>query len=549
MKKKQIITSSLETENKLLKKQIVNLEKEIALLKSSKPKTSTFSNLYSNILDNIPLAILGLDMEGNMQIANSYFIKLFDFNTEQLSSKININKFEPLKKTVLIEKINKLLDNQVQFDYEIKIGEIDNNDSRFRSRGITIQSLEGDVLSYMLIIGDITKRKIAENNLIEAKEKAEESSQLKTAFLSNLSHEIRTPLNHILGFLELLLINETSEEEREEYSTIIRGSSDVLLKRIDDIIDISKIETGQMMINKQEVNAIDVLADIYNDCGSFKQKHNKDNISLVLNKNHDYTKVTISTDPVKLRQIIFNFVDNAFIFTSKGKVEIGLTIEDKNGICFYVKDTGVGIEKIHHETIFEHFRQVDNTPTRKIGGSGLGLAISRGLSHLLNGNISMQSKSGVGSVFYLNLPESIVSLETKPANTSSSDVNYNWSNTTILVAEYEEIDYNLIKIMLRKTNVKLIRAKTGDEAVKLFQEKIPDLILINYNLPVINGVEFAKIIRSKKSLHPIIAQTDFINPGDNDIAKDAGIDKLISKPLHKNGLLNTINDLIINSWF
>jgi len=549
MKNKQVTPSAIEAENELLKKRILSLESELALFKLSKSLPTTLSNLYSNILDNVPLAILGLDIEGNMQIANISFIKLFDFDEQNLMSKVNINKFKPFKGTILIEKINELLDNQVQFDHEIKLGEIANSESRFRSRGITILSAKGDVLSYMLIIGDITKRKIAENNLIGAKEKAEESNLLKTAFLSNLSHEIRTPLNHILGFLELLLIEDTSAAEREEYSTIIRGSSDVLLKRIDDIIDISKIETGQMIINEEKVNAIDMLVDLYNDCGNFKQKYNKNNVSLVLNKNHDYTKVVITTDPVKLRQIIFSFVDNAFIFTSKGKIEIGFTIKDKNGICFYVKDTGVGIDKKHHETIFEHFRQVDNTPTRKVGGSGLGLAISRGLSHLLNGDIFMESKSGEGSAFYLNLPESIVSLETKPINSPSSDTSYDWSNTTILVAEYEEIDFNLIKIMLRKTNINLLRAKTGDEAIRLFHENNPDIILINYNLPVINGVEFAKIIRSKNLMLPIIAQIDFVNSNDDDIAKAAGIDKLIVKPIQKDRLLVAINDLIINSWF
>ena len=549
MKNKQVTTTSVEAENEFLRKRVLSLESEIALFKLSKSLPSTLSNLYSNILDNVPLAILGLDIDGNMQIANTSFIKLFDFDEQNLMSKVNINKFKPFKGTILIEKINELLDNQVQFDHEIKLGEIANSESRFRSRGITILSAKGDVLSYMLIIGDITKRKIAENNLIGAKEKAEESNLLKTAFLSNLSHEIRTPLNHILGFLELLLIEDTSAAEREEYSTIIRGSSDVLLKRIDDIIDISKIETGQMIINEEKVNAIDMLVDLYNDCGNFKQKYNKNNVSLVLNKNHDYTKVVITTDPVKLRQIIFSFVDNAFIFTSKGKIEIGFTIKDKNGICFYVKDTGVGIDKKHHETIFEHFRQVDNTPTRKVGGSGLGLAISRGLSHLLNGDIFMESKSGEGSVFYLNLPESIVSLETKPINSPSSDTSYDWSNTTILVAEYEEIDFNLIKIMLRKTNINLLRAKTGDEAIRLFHENNPDIILINYNLPVINGVEFAKIIRSKNLMLPIIAQIDFVNSNDDNIAKAAGIDKLIVKPIQKDRLLVAINDLIINSWF
>lgn len=549
MENKQRTEQAPEVESVLLKRRILSLESELAALKLINSLPATSNHLYNDILDNIPLAILSLDTNGYMQLANMSFIKLFDFDKQKLNAKVHINKFNPFQGTALNKKINKLLDNQLQFDHEFKLDDIGNKDSRFRSRGITILSSEDEVVSYMIIIGDITKRKIAENNLIKAKEKAEESNQLKTAFLSNLSHEIRTPLNHILGFLELLLIDENSLEDREEYSTIVRDSSYVLLKRIDDIIDISKIETGQMDIRKEKVNVIDLLVDVYEDCKSFELKYNKEEVDLLLNNQHDYTDVVILTDPVKLRQIICNFVDNAFIFTTKGKIEIGFTIKNKNGICFYVKDTGIGIDIKHHESIFEHFRQVDNSSTRKVGGSGLGLAISRGLALLLNGSISMQSKPGIGSVFSLSLPESIISLETKSINYSSADPVYDWRNSTILIAEYEEVDYNLLKIILAKTKIKLLRAKTGDEAIRLYTENKPDLILINFDLPVVNGVEFAKIIKSKNSMIPIIAQIDFAYEDDINKAKAAGFDKLVTKPIQKSSLLNTINDLIINSWF
>lgn len=540
---------SPEAESTLLKKKILKLESELAALKLISSLPSTSNSLYNDILDNIPLAILSLDTNGYMQLANMSFIKLFDFDKLKLNAKTHINKFNPFLETALNSKINKLLDNQVQFDHEFSLDEVGNKDSRFRSRGITILSNDNQVESYMIIIGDITKRKLAENNLIKAKEKAEEANMLKTAFLSNLSHEIRTPLNHILGFLELLLVGDNSYQERQEYSNIIRDSSDILLKRIDDIIDISKIETGQMDIRKEKVNVIELLIEVYEDCKNFEVKYNREGVDLLLNKQHDYTDVVILTDPVKLRQIIFNFVDNAFIFTTKGKIEIGFNITDKNGICFYVKDTGIGIDIKHHESIFEHFRQVDNSSTRKVGGSGLGLAISRGLAQLLNGSITMQSKPGIGSVFNLCLPESIISLETRTINYSSSDPVYDWRNSTILIAEYEEVDYNLLRVILAKTKIKILRAKTGDEAIRLYTESKPDLILINFNLPVINGSEFAKIIKSKNSMVPIIAQIDFANDEEINKAKMSGFDKLVTKPIQKSSLLNTINDLIINTWF
>jgi PAS domain S-box-containing protein len=549
MKNKQRTGHSPEVENSLLKKQILKLESEMAAIKLINSLPATSNNIYNDILDNIPLAILSLDTKGHMQLANISFIKLFDFDKRRLNTKIHITKFKPFQGTVLMKKISELLDNHLQFDHEIKLGEIGNSDSSFRSRGITILSSEKKVISYMIIIGDITKRKLAENNLITAKEKAEESSLLKTAFLSNLSHEIRTPLNHILGFLELLLVEETSDEERAEYSKIVQGSSDDLLKRIDDLIDISKIETGQMDIRKERVNVIDFLVDLYTDCKNYKIKHRRENVDLILNKHHEYTDVVLLTDPIRLRQIIFSFVDNAFIFTTVGKVEIGFTIGNNNGISFFVKDTGVGIEEEEHENIFEHFRQVDNSTTRKVGGSGLGLAISRGLAQLLNGNISVQSKPGSGSIFYLNLPESIISLESKSINSSTTDSVYDWKNSTILIAEYEEVYYSLLKVILNKTKAKLLRAKTGDEAIRLYHENKPDLILINYDLPVINGIEFTKIIKAKNSMIPIIAQIDFTTENSISDAKAAGIDKLITKPIQKECLLNTINDFITNSWF
>ncbi len=549
MENKQRTGHSPEVENILLKKRILKLESKIATLELINSLPPASNSIYNDILDNIPLAILSLDTDGHLQLANLSFIKLFDFDKTKLNAKLHINKFRPFKGTTLIKKINKLLDNQMQFDHEINLGEIGNTETLFRSRGITILSDDDEVISYMLIIGDITKRRLAENNLIKAKEKAEEANMLKTAFLSNLSHEIRTPLNHILGFLELLLLNDTSNEERVEYSTIVRGSSEVLLKRIDDIIDISKIETGQMDIRKEKVNVIEFLADLYEDCKTFKTKYQRERVDFQINTLHDYTDVVLLTDPVKLRQIIISFVDNAFIFTQEGKVEVGFKIKDKNGICFYVVDTGVGIDAKHHESIFEHFRQVDNSSTRKIGGSGLGLAISRGLAQLLNGNIKMQSKLGMGSSFYLNLPESIISLETKSTIQLPADSVYDWKNSTLLIAEYEEVDYNLLKVILGKTNAKLLRAKTGDEAIRLYHENKPDLILINFDLPVINGEEFAKIIKSKNSMIPIIAQIDFANEENIKRAKISGIDKLITKPIQKSTLLNTINDLIINSWF
>ncbi len=549
MDKKQHTSKSVEAQNAMLRKRILKLESENAALQLINGLPDKPVTYYGHILDNVPLAILTIDLEGKMQIANTSFIKLFDIDNKVLNGYTHICDFKYFDNNALKKKIQNLVNNQIQFDHELSFPRVGNKDNRFRIRGITIISQEEEVISYMIIIGDITKRKIAEKNLIVAKDKAEEANMLKTAFLSNLSHEIRTPLNHIQGFLELLLLQDVTTEERREYSDIVKSSSDVLLKRIEDLIDISKIETGQMDVRKMKVNAIELLKEIHDSSAKFQFKHKKPNVDLRYSYDENYSNVEILTDKVKLKKIIHSFVDNAFVFTKEGYIEIGFTIKDNNSISFYVKDTGIGIEPKYHESIFEHFRQVDNSSTRSIGGSGLGLAISRGMATLLTGNITMKSKIGSGSTFFLNLADSIVSLKTKTPVHVIEDSIYDWNNTTILIAEYEEVDSNLKKMILGKTGAKIIRAKTGDEAIRLYHENNPDIVIINYDLPVINAAEFAKIIRSKNSMIPILAETDYLSDKIIEVSRQAGIDKILTKPTQKDTLLNNINDLIINSWF
>ncbi len=548
MDNKQKTGKSAEIENILLNKRILKLESKLAAYELISALPINPNSLYTDIFDNIPLAILSLDTKGNFQLANQSFIKLFDLDKYKIGAGLNIKDFKPFQGSAFLKKINALVSKQRQFDHEVKLGEIGNKNNVFRTRGTTILSDKDEVIAYMIIIGDITKRMNAEKNLIKAKEQAEEANLLKTAFLSNLSHEIRTPLNHILGFLELILVEDTSLEERQEYSSFVRGSSEDLLKRIDDIIDISKIETGQMDVNKNKIIVNDFLDDLFINSKNFQIKHKRQNVDFILMKNEEYAEISLMSDPEKLKQIIFSFIDNAFIFTDSGSVEVGFELIGNNGISFYVKDTGVGIDPQHHESIFEHFRQVDNSSTRTIGGSGLGLAISRGLAKLLGGNIKVKSQPGEGSKFYLTLPQSITSIELSSDTTMpfSSENSYDWRNSTILIAEYEEVDYNLLKVILSKTNAKILRAKTGDEAIRIYHENQPDLVLINFDLPVISGDELARILKAKDAMVPIIARINFGNEDEIKRAKESGIDKLITKPIQNNNLLLIFSRIAIS---
>jgi len=269
------------------------------------------------------------------------------------------------------------------------------------SATISIIRNNNDEAQYFLaMIGDITQRKQAESELIAAKEKAEESDRLKTAFLHNVSHEIRTPMNAIIGFSALLNEPDTTEEERHQFIDIIFQSGSQLLSIINDIVDIANIESGQVRLNMKEMNLNAAMRSLDEQ---FSYKGKSDLLKINLKTGLSDEKSKIVTDGIKLIQILSNLISNATKFTREGSVNFGYSLKDGN-LEFYVKDTGIGIPKEHHEKIFERFFQVDNVISRKFGGTGLGLSISKAYVELLGGKIWVSSESGCGTDFRFTLP-------------------------------------------------------------------------------------------------------------------------------------------------
>lgn len=382
---------------------------------------------------------------------------------------------------------------------------------------------------------DITERKKVEEELIRAKDKAEESDRLKTAFLHNISHEIRTPMNAIVGFSTLLSEPDGDVQSRQSYTEIIMQSSDHLLSIITDIVDISNIEANLVKAVKNDVNVNTILKSVFN---KYCLQAARMNLELSFFPDLSDSDAVILTDGTKLTQILSNLVNNAFKFTAEGFIRFGYLVKN-DFLEFYVTDTGIGIPEEHYSLIFDHFYQVENSKSRMFEGTGLGLAISKAYVELIGGRIWVSSEVGTGSSFFFTIP--FHKQNTKVENMTKDSVQKDYDfpeRITILVAEDVDSNFKLIQFFLSKSNVNILRAKDGKEAVaKVSSEKI-DLVLMDIKMPVMDGYTATKIIRETNKNIPIIAQTAYAD--DNDVAMGCGCSSFISKPFDRHGLLKAI---------
>jgi signal transduction histidine kinase/CheY-like chemotaxis protein len=384
------------------------------------------------------------------------------------------------------------------------------------------------ILFYLLLKSHLVKIRNAE-------QKAVESDRLKTAFLQNISHEIRTPMNCIVGFSALLKDMETSESERAEYLDLISKSSDQLLNIVNEVLDISLIETGNISISKKRVNINKLLEEIHL---SFKPLI-KNGIDFSVTIGLSDTLCIVKTDEIKVRQILNNLLNNATKFTDEGYIRFGYSRVNEE-LLFFVEDTGIGIDPDFHDKIFERFRKVGSEDLRIYEGVGLGLAICKGNTELLKGKIWLESEPGKGSKFFFTIPyEPIFEEESKKIKIP--DDKNNLDGLTILVAEDDEINYLYIKEIFRGSGAEIIRAANGKEAVEICTNNNNiAIVLIDIKMPVMNGYEAIKQIREFRPSLPIIAQTAFALSNEMLKAFNAGSNDYISKPFKKEQLLDVV---------
>ena len=375
-------------------------------------------------------------------------------------------------------------------------------------------------------------------NLILAKEKAEESDRLKTAFLANMSHEIRTPMNGIMGFLQLINDVEVSVSDRDYYFDIINKSGERLLSTINDIIEISKIESGQVLIHKTFLNIQEILEFHFN---FFKKQADEKDLTLILDfKDEQNSRQTYYSDQRILYGIFTNLIKNAIKFTEKGFVEFGNYFTE-DLVVFYVKDSGIGISPDRIDAIFERFVQADLDFTRPHEGSGLGLSIVKAYVKLLNGEIWVESKVGIGSTFYFSITKQSFNSDEELLEKLETSIETEDNSTTILVAEDDDISFQFLENVLIKEGYKILHAVNGLETITIMENNpsIP-LILMDLRMPAIDGLDATKKIREFNKSVIIIAQTVNALAIDREIALKAGCNDYISKPINKSKLISMV---------
>ncbi len=396
---------------------------------------------------------------------------------------------------------------------------------------------DGSIIGVLGIGHDITQLKKAEEEILIAKEKAEEADHLKSAFLANMSHEIRTPMNGILGFMELLKAPNLSGEEKERYINIIRKSGTRLLNTVNDIIDISKIDSGQMEISESVVNISEEIEAHYE---FFKKEASDKGIELKLYSSLHGADKIIRTDKVKLNSIITNLIKNAIKYTDTGSIKIYCGKKGSN-LEVKITDTGIGIPKNRLVSIFNRFEQADINDTHARQGSGLGLSISKAYVEKLGGKIAVESEIGKGSTFSFTIPwVDNNTIQTPLHEKAEADIDSN-RKYNILIAEDDEISFEHLNIIIQPLSKKLERVTNGIDAVEYVRNN-PDthMVLMDIKMPLMNGSDATKEIRKFNKDVVIIAQTAYALAGDEEKFIDIGCNDYISKPIDTDSLLELI---------
>ena len=510
---------------------------------------------YRTLIEGMNEGLMLTDTKGTILFVNQQACDITGYDAEELIHK-NFNQvlFDPKDKSFGME-IDLLRKQGSKNSFEIEMIRKNNEKIWVHVSCSPVYNDTNEETGMIGVFQDISDRKKTENErkkltqeLVWAKEKAEESDRLKSAFLANISHEIRTPMNGILGFAELLKTPELTQDIQKRYIQIIEESGKRMLNIINDIVDISKIEAGQMIIHLEETNVNLLLKNLL---VFFTPEAHSKGLKLTVSANLPDEKVTIQTDHNKLAQILTNLIKNAIKFTNSGSIEFGYNsnfAETRHALSlqFFVKDTGVGIPADQTEMIFERFRQGSVSLTRAYEGAGLGLSISKAYVNMLGGQIRVKSEIGKGSEFSFTLP--LNNAETTTTEATETQTNFSDQKPyCLLVAEDDENSMLYIRTLLESEHVTVLESTNGKMAVDQIR-KHPEinLVLMDLKMPEMDGFEATRLIKQLRPKLPVIAQTAYSFTEEKEKAELAGCDDYISKPIRKHALIEKIQHFLLN---
>ena len=390
------------------------------------------------------------------------------------------------------------------------------------------------------------QRKKSEIELKQALEKAQESDRLKSTFLANMSHEIRTPMNAIVGFSGMISDPDLSEDDRNKYSNIILSRSDDLMHIINDLLEISRIESGNAIVENEKVSLNTLIDEILEVFRQRIKKGKKEHLVIQAEKGLPDNMALINTDGFIIKQVFSNLIDNAIKYTQAGSICFGYHFPSNGSLTCFVTDTGIGITQENQSIIFEHFRQAEIPDSHQYGGTGLGLSICRGSLALLGGEIWVQSECGAGSTFYFKFPyksENVINIHSElEAIKPKGNGIFNWSGKRILLVEDDKTNMEFLTIILKRTGAELIGIYSGSELRAHYGELNQyDMVLLDVRLPDASGWELAAEIKKQRSDMPVIAQTAYAMESDRKMSEEVGCDAYISKPIKKENLLEVMS--------
>ena len=499
------------------------------------------------------------DDDWTMEYLNDGIQNLSDYTRDELLKNkiLSFNDLiHPDDRQRVKSEINEALNTGDSFTIEYRIITKSEKIKWVFEKGLGIKGENGEYTRLEGFITDVTGlrenqerireqlEKIQEINsdLKRAKEQAEESDKLKSAFLANMSHEIRTPMNAILGFSEILGTKDLNPEKKERFILNITHSGEQLLRIIDDIIDISKIESNQLSLNLKNCDIDKSIREVLENLENSKIRKLKPKLELKFVPNKKLNKLSFETDNTRFRQILYNLISNAIKFTETGEVEIGYKVvyyELDSFLQFYIKDTGIGIGEENLDKIFKRFTQVDNSGIRE--GTGLGLSITKAIVELLQGRIWVESALNKGSAFYFELPFKLQDGEEKMQDNSTGLKKKDFEGIIIYIAEDDLSSYLLLEEYLEDTGAVIKRALNGLKLVEMIKTETPDVILLDINMPVMNGYQVIEKIRESHPRLPVIAQTAYAMQNEKKAILAAGCNGYISKPIKKPDLIKQIS--------